>query len=104
MTQQDMRLRGRGSLTTVRKTGNFSSQANTRDLSPPINSPAEQIFFLQRTVGRVVCVKFSKREITYELGKGLGLFTNAGGEVAAARAPKGKSSGADAKSEQPVCA
>jgi hypothetical protein len=47
----------------------------------------------------VVCVKFSKREITYELGKGLGLFTNAGGEVAAARAPEGESSGADAKSE-----
>ena len=35
--------------------------------------------------------------------KGEGLFTNAGGEVAAARAPAGKSSGADAQSEQPVC-
>ena len=33
----------------------------------------------------------------------LGLFTNAGGEVAAARARQGHSSGADAKSEQPVC-
>jgi hypothetical protein len=31
------------------------------------------------------------------------LFTNAGGEVAAAGAPQGHSSGADAKSEQPVC-
>lgn len=35
--------------------------------------------------------------------EGEGLFTNAGGEVAAARAPEGKSSGADAQSEQPVC-
>jgi hypothetical protein len=35
------------------------------------------------------------------LEKGQGLFTNAGGEVA--RAPEGESSGADAKSEQPVC-
>jgi hypothetical protein len=47
----------------------------------------------------VVCVKFSKREIRHELGKGSGLFTNAGGEVAAAGAPQGHGSGADAKSE-----
>jgi len=33
------------------KTGIFSSQANKSDLSPTINSPAERIFFLQRTVG-----------------------------------------------------
>ena len=42
----------KASLTTREsKTGNFSSQANKPDFSPPINSPAEQIFFLQRTVG-----------------------------------------------------
>ena len=33
------------------------------------------------TEWRVACVKFSKREITYELGKGLGLFTNAGARL-----------------------
>ena len=33
------------------KTGNFSSQAHEPDLSPPINSPAEQILSLQRTLG-----------------------------------------------------
>ena len=38
-----------------------------------------------------------------EKDTGVGLFTNAGGEVAAARAPKGKSSGAGAKPELPVC-
>jgi hypothetical protein len=37
------------------------------------------------------------------LGKRVGLFTNAGGEVAAAGAPQGYGSGAGAKPEQPVC-
>jgi hypothetical protein len=32
----------------------------------------------------VVCVKFSKRGVRREWGKGGGLFINAGGEVAAA--------------------
>ena len=48
-------------------------------------------------------VKFSKREIREELEKGEGLFTNAGGEVAAAGAHQGRSSGAGAKPEQPIC-
>ena len=37
------------------------------------------------------------------MGKGGGLFINAGGEVAPAGAPEGQSSGAGAKPEQPVC-
>jgi hypothetical protein len=47
-----MTASAKASLTTREsKRGNLSSQANQPDLSPPINSPAEQIFFLQRAVG-----------------------------------------------------
>ena len=47
-----MGARAKASLTTREsKTANFSSQANKPDLSPRINSPAEQVFFLQRAVG-----------------------------------------------------
>jgi hypothetical protein len=41
-------LRSRGSKTT---TGKFSSRGHKPNLLPPINSPIEQISFLQRTVG-----------------------------------------------------
>ena len=33
------------------KMGNSSSQANKTNFSPPVNSPIDQITFLQRTVG-----------------------------------------------------
>jgi hypothetical protein len=47
-----MSVSTRASLTTREsKTGNSFSQAKKPKLSPPINSPIEQIYFLQRTVG-----------------------------------------------------
>ena len=43
---------GKASLATrASKIGNLSSQSNNPNLSPLVNSPVEQIFLLQRTVG-----------------------------------------------------
>jgi hypothetical protein len=54
--------------------------------------------------GRCVSQVQQKRSRVKSWEKGLGLFINARqGEVAAAGAPQGKSSGAGAQPEQPVC-
>ena len=58
--------------------------------------------FVIRWFDPELCAPIGQEE-DFVVGNKGGLFTNAGGEVAAAGAPQGQSSGAGAKPEQPVC-